>query len=129
MSTDFIIGATDRGAIVAKAPKLFRRTLAGEANRQKPHDGDSGFILVVLRSLHRPFDKFRKNLVAGNALGGQADRWGCLRVTTQLVALIDALAKAVAKRLGLNIGATLAQLNHRLGRNACGRHILCQGCR
>ena len=95
MSTDFIIGATDRGAIVAKAPKLFRRTLAGEADGQKPHDGDSGFILVVLRP--------------------QTNRWRFLGIAAQQIALIDAFTKAVAERLRLNVGTAFAQFNHGFG--------------
>ena len=126
MSTDFIIGATDRGAIVAKAPKLFRRTLAGEADGQKPHDGDSGFILVVLRPLHRPFDEFRKHRIPGDSLRGQANRWRFLGIAAQQIALIDAFTKAVAERLRLDIGAAFAQFNHRFGCHARGGYVLRQ---
>ena len=115
MSTDFIIGATDRGAIVAKARKLFRRILAGEADGQKPHDGDSGFILVVLRPLHRPLDEFRKHRIPRDALRGQTNRWRFLGIAAQQIALIDALTKAVAERLRLNVGAAFAQFNHGFG--------------
>jgi hypothetical protein len=63
---------------------------------------------VILGAIHGPFDEFHKDFVAGNTLRRQTNGGGCLGITAQLIALVNALAKTITEGLSLYIRAAFA---------------------